>query len=278
MSDGVIVYNIGTKMFVRLCVMLHSLREHYEGNVSIIADSSSINTCKEIADKYSANVVRADFPQLEKNTAYLNACLMHTVTPYDNTLWIDSDCLVLNRFSEVFDYIKESQFVIAQFSDWTTYRGLVHKRIKSWGEFHPDMVEKALSFGPAINCGVFGFSSESQLAKDWYDKALPGKMGFIPDETCCQLMLPFYPHRILDPIYNTSCKFGDITDETKIVHFHGRKHCRVKNGEFLFNSDKWYKKFEEVNKDGYVEEFIQYDRQLRKHIIEYRKMKDKVMV
>lgn len=270
MSDGVIVYNIGTKMLVRLCVMLHSLRENYEGNVSIIADSCSYDTCKDISERYKVDIIKADFPQLEKNTAYLNACLMPTVTPYDNTLWIDSDCVVLKKFSEIFKDIRDSKFVISQFSNWTTYKGLVYKRIKSWRKFYPEMIDKALSFGPAINCGVFGFSSDSQLAKDWYEKALPGRKGFIPDETCCQLMLPFYDHKILDPIYNTSCKFGEVTKDTKIIHFHGRKHCRIKNGEFLFNSELWYDKFEEVSKDGFVREFIKYDHQLRRHIIEYK--------
>lgn len=265
--NGVIFYNIGQKMLVRLGVAIHSLRKHYSGKATVLVDSDSNYAVREILSGYDINVKVADFPTLDKNTAYLNSCLSHTVTPYKNSLWIDSDCLVVGPFNELFDIIDKHHFVVAQFSDWTSYKGLISKRIKAWRGICPELIDDALVLGPGINCGVYGFSKRSTLVKDWYSLAVKGSRNFIPDEVCCQLLLPQHKHYILDCIYNTSCKFGKITDDTRIIHFHGRKHCRINDkGEYLFNSHLWYKTFDEVRDRNCIIKWIDKDKQLNKYL------------
>lgn len=265
--NGVVYYNVGNKMLVRLAVSIHSLRKVYNGNVSILASEDSKDSCFQIANEYGVDVRDANFEDHGKNTAYLNSCLSHTVTPYDNTLWIDSDSLIFKDFSEVFGEIEKNDFVIAQFHNWTSNRGHIRKRILEWKKIYPEMMDKAINFGPGINCGVYGFNKESKLMKDWYQKALPGIKNFIPDEVCCQIMLPFYTHSVISNDYNTSCKYDVVTDTTKIVHYHGRKHCRISDsGEYLNNSRYWYNTFDEIRDKEYVEKHIKSDRQLRKNL------------
>jgi len=263
MSEGIIYYNKGQKMLVRLIVSLHSLRKVYDKKIALLIEGPGSDECKEIAKMYNADVVEVDFGASYKNKTYLNSCLSHTVTPYDTSIWIDSDTIILKDPSKLFKYANDNEFAIAQFAGWTTNGSKINKRIKAWKPYLPNFIEDAIGFGPAINCGVYAFNKNSKLVKDWYDHAIKGKTSFIPDEVCCQVILPQYPHIIVDAKYNTSCKYGKVDKNTVIIHYHGRKHCRIKDGEYLNNSKLWFNEYSEVKNLDIVKAFVKNDRQLR---------------
>jgi hypothetical protein len=271
-NSGVIYYNSGRKMIVRLAVSLHSLRKVYQGPVTLLIDGEGKEDCIKIAREYNCDAKEAGYTYDVKNCVYLNACKSGQATPYDLTVWIDSDTVILKSFDELFDYAEQHEFAISQFSTWRTESGQIRRRITAWKNIYPDLMEKAISFGPAINCGVFSFRKDSALMRDWYDLALPGYKTFIPDEVCCQIMLHKYPHIILSPEFNTSCKYGKIDENTMIIHFHGRKHCRISKGVCEHNSGIWYKEFEEVRDNPVVKSNINNDRMLRNNIDEYNKL------
>jgi hypothetical protein len=81
--------------------------------------------------------------------------------------------------------------------------------------------------------------------KDWFGMAFKGRELFIPDETCCQLMVPQYPHVIADHRFNCSYKYDNPDDpDIRVIHYHGRKHCRI---DLPYHGDKWIKIFGEVS-------------------------------
>jgi hypothetical protein len=268
--NGVIYYNYGKKMLVRLVCSLNSLRRFYDGPVNLYLEGYGKEECKIIADYYKVNIIEVDFGEMYSRKVYLNACLVSKKSEFDNSVWIDADTLILNNFDNLFKLAEENDFVISQLSDWKTNKGVIAKRILGWNKFYSkDIIDTALNFGPAINCGVFAFNRRSELVRDWFDFAEKGKSQMIPDEVGCQIMLPRYKHKIIGNEYNVSCKHGVVNENSKIIHYHGRKHCRIENGKFIYNSDLWYKEFNKIRKMKVVEENIQYDRQLRNYIKEY---------
>jgi len=263
--NGIIFYNIGFKMLVRLSVSLYTLRRNYSGDVTVICDEDSFNKCKKITDLFDVNILKVKNDLTGKNIPFLNKCLLHKFSPYDNTIFLDCDTLILKNFDELFDYFKNYEFFTTKFSSWTINK-IISKRIKAWTPYFPNLIKPALNFGFAINTGVFGFRKDSKLMNDWFSYAVKGKDLFIPDETSCQLILHKYNHKLVSHNYNTSCKFDKITDDTRIIHFHGRKHCRIQNGEFLFNSKLWYKEFDKISFWSSVEDVFKYDRMLKNNI------------
>jgi hypothetical protein len=275
---GIIYYNSGNKMAVRLAVSLSSLRKHYDGNICILSEGDDSHVFVEkFANKYDCQMIKTEYKtKKEKNATYLNACLTIDKTPFETTIWLDSDTIIRGDVTDLYKYAEESEFAIAQFADWKT-SGKIGKRIKSWENIHPQWIKDALDFGPAINCGVFAFHKRSELMRDWWDAASKGQHLFIPDETCCQVMLPHYTHVIVDPKYNISCKYGRklrYSKDARVVHYHGRKHCRFDdNGNPINASDLWYKEFEEIRNDKTVKAYISKDRQLRYHLKTWDKFK-----
>jgi hypothetical protein len=280
MSRGIIYYNVGKKMAVRLAVSIHSLRKIYDDEICILSEGDESHAfCELIASKYNCRMKRTVFNgTVGKNTTYLNACLVGQHTPFDTTVWLDSDTTAHRPFPELFAAAEENEFAIAQFSTWKTLKEnggatKITGRIEAWRGILPDeWLDRAFAFGCAINCGVFAFHKRSALVRDWWGLAIKGQPNFIPDETCCQIMLaqPEYKNQIMPQEFNCSCKYSDPkADGVRVVHYHGRKHCRFQAVEPLFNSDIWYKEFEEIRHWGMVRNHIQFDHQLTENIGAY---------
>ena len=255
MNKGVIYYNTGRKCLHRLLNSIYSSQKYYDGPISIISQGEeSLEYCKKIADAFdNVDVIDYDYEVPDgKNKAFIEACLVHKSTPYDLTIWLDADTLITGEFADdLWDAAEEHEFAIAQFSNWKSRGNRIAKRIKEWEPYYPEWIDDAINFGPAINCGVFAFRKDSKLMQDWYELALPGRENFIADETCCQLILPQYPHKIMEAKYNCSCKYGDpYNEDTRIIHYHGRKHYRQgslkKRNRMINASDLWCEVYEEV--------------------------------
>jgi len=265
---GVVYYNVGKGALVRLAVSVSTCVQHYpKEQTTIVSDFSGYEDCKKIANHFGVNLKLIELEKFENKEVLLNKCLGHKFSPYDNTIFMDSDTMVTGSFDELHDEIDRSEFVLAQFADWTTEKGTIKKRILEWKEIFPEMIDDALKMAPAINCGIHGFRKDSELMRDWVGYAQKGLHMFIPDEQCCQLILPKYKHKVVSSIYNTSCKFGTVDENTRIIHFHGRKHCRLDDeGKYMFNSDKWYEAFDKIKDLDFVKDNIQHDRMLRKYL------------
>lgn len=245
---GIIYYNAGTSCLVRLAVSITSLRKHYLGPLTVISEGPESAECSRLIAEDPR--IKADFMEVDlgippgTSRTYLAKPKIVTVTPYDTTLWIDSDTLIKGDVTPMLDAAEKHQFAVCQFTNWQSNGSRIAKRIKAWGTWYPDWVETALNFGPAINCGVVAFRRDSELMRDWYGLALPGREQFIADETCCQLILPRYPHIVMEPKFNCSCKYDDPNKpDTRIIHFHGRKHCRP---GLPFNAPLWIDAYEET--------------------------------
>lgn len=247
-NRGIIFYNCGTGAAVRTVVAIHSLRKLYQGAISILSDGeASDDLCKKIASEKRLNVdvVNADFNvRGGRNHHYLSKCRLHEHTPYDVSLYLDADIIVRGDVSSLFERAEANEFVVPQFSTWTTSGRMISRRIMAWSKIVPNDMFGALKFGPAINTGVMAFIKDSQFMKAWYRVAKKGKEIAIPDETSCQVLVHKYPHEIAEWYFNASCRFDNCLDpQVRIIHYHGRKHCRE---NLPFHGNLWMEEYEEV--------------------------------
>jgi len=246
-----------------MIVSLYSLRQVYSDNISIFYPTRdkddhefAIGVCKQVASIFDCNVQEIDpCVPAGKNRVFLERTKYHEVTPYDVSLSIDSDTVVLDaRITDYLDKAEKYEFVLASFAEWKTHKGTIAKRIKYWEKHFPDVISDALEFGPGINCGCFAFRKDAEMMGSWYDSAVLGRESFICDETCMQVLLPHHEHWVMPSRYNTSCKYDQhINDDGYpiMVHFHGKKHCRIgDDGQPKHNSEYWLYFFERCINDG----------------------------
>lgn len=268
-TSGVVYYNLGTSCVVRLLVSLVSLRRHYSGPVTILSEGEESHAlCEKIGSAMNVPVKRwVSDVSPGKHLPFLGKTRLHLGTPYDITVAIDSDTLVVGPIDELFEFARLDSFCVAQLGKWRTDGRIIQARLRKWADILPDDLNAAIAFGPAINIGVMAFRKDAAIFNEWYSVAEKGRVSFIPDEVSCQMLLHRYPHRILDGRWNRSCRHDDPDlPDTRIIHYHGKKHCR---DGLPFHGDKWVEVYDEVVRQNLAD--IQSwtpagDRLLRRHL------------
>lgn len=267
MTKGVLYVMEGTKLAARLTVSIHSLRRHFPGPIAVASgDPSAAAICERLKADQRLDVVHIQFPshlRITHHRGYILKTLVHQVSPFDTSVFLDCDTLVRGSIDELFELPSPNHMLTTQFCNWGTTRGVVRRRIEAWADLFPELVADAIRYGRTVNTGVFAFTANTQAFDQWFLTALAGQDRFIPDETALQLLLPRFPAKMLDQRFNCSPKFGDPThDDTRIIHFHGRKHT----GQF---GGLWLAAYEQVVAENIAD--IQdwtpaTDRQLRNHV------------
>jgi hypothetical protein len=236
--------------------------------VRIVTDGGTgYDITEKICQRFKAEFFPTEFktPEGDK-TALINKTLMHEKSPYEISVFLDADTIIVNPFDELFAWARAREFVVPQFHDWKT-RGKIAKRIRAWEGLYPDMIKPAMAYGQAINCGVYAWHKDSTLMREWWNYACPGRtVHRIPDETCLQVILPKFKHHLAPAEFNASCRYGNpYRPQARIIHFHGNKHARVIRGKFMFASDIWYKTYFEIAHESIVKKATEFDRMLRRH-------------
>lgn len=248
MNSGVLYYNYGLGCLPRLVVSLYSMRKHYSGPIVVLSDGEqSHQACKEISkeSRLEVEVRECDFEVRHgRNHHYLSKCRLHEYTPFDTTVYVDSDTLIRGDISDLAPIAAKNEFVVTQFSNWVTTGRTITKRINDWAKIRPNDMVKALQYGPAVNTGVMAFQKNAKFMLDWFRIARKGRKLFIPDETSCQVVLWRYPHKVVEWWYNASCRYDDVSDpKVRVIHYHGRKHCRA---GLPHNAKLWWDTYKEI--------------------------------
>lgn len=248
--DGIIYMLTGDKHANHLAVSVLSLREHWDGPVALIAGCDKGETiCRHIEqDKRlgEIEVIRWDAPT--RRTAkkpgqqYANKCEMGRLSPFDRTIFLDADTLVVGDFTDMFPEPGTEQVRLTTFADWKTTGNLMRSRIERWRNEMPK--EVALMAGhpyPAINTGVIGFTRLStKWFKTWKTTTLK-RVEFICDEIAAQLIFPWHPHCVLDERWNCSVVYSwdrhgaeAANPDPRIWHGHGFKFVKKETGRQLW--------------------------------------------
>jgi hypothetical protein len=265
MTKGVIYYNRGTKCMVRLLVSLYSLRKHYKGDVSIIYSGDQEKWFLKEVEKLGATTIPMPM-RAGEGSLVLKASLWR-YSPYDLTMFMDADTIVLNPIDDYFKYIDAHDFVTGNFANWKTNGGTISRRIKAWEKCCPELIKPALDFGQAVNTGIDGWKKGATLLEAWEKLTIKGyKMNCtrrIVDEIGCQLLLSQHKCYVADTSWGESVKFGKMDKDTKIIHYHGSKHVGNRPQNEIWKNHYW----ELVNDHGCKSILKHYgDRALRDYL------------
>ena len=270
MTRGIIYYNTGKKCLVRLATTIYSLRKHYRGPVAILSEGEeSHQICTKIAGDLGVDFKAVEFQIPEgAQPTFLKKTLLHIVSPYDVSVFIDSDSLITGDPTPLFDWAEKYEFVATQFSNWAASGRIMTGRINNWKPYLPEYIDQALKFGPALNAGVYAFRRDSRFMNDWFEKTLPGRHIHLPEETSMQVLLHRYPNYVAPQIYNCSCKHSDPLDpDVRIIHYHRNKHCRI---GLPFGAELWMRCFERVlekNVAGIKDWHLEWDGTLKRYFV-----------
>jgi hypothetical protein len=253
-NNGILYLNAGHKMLPRLLVSIHSLRKAYHGEATIlIMGDYGEEYCKKIADKYSLSVIRINSDLKIRRDYWFEKSRLHLYTPYNNSIFLDSDTIVVQNFDELFDQINQHDFIACQFSHWRSSGRTISKRLRQWLSTDKELVEHTIKENiPSVNVGVYGFKKDAELMKHWFDITIKHPNAALPEESTCHLLLTQYKSNIVSGKYNCSCKHDDpTTSDTKIIHYHGRKHCSLDHDLNLkYNGNIWVDNWKEVFKNN----------------------------
>ena len=283
-TKGIIMFNRGEQMIVRILVSLYSLRKFYSGNVSFYVENPCpcSNELDGALKYFGCNIIhlpdRHDYKTLIRKTSLFGS--MGTAN-YDRTLWLDTDTVILNPIDEMFNYLDDSDLVIPHFCHWYSDGRAISKRIKKFkGLVDQKYIDEALKHHPAINTGVLSFRNTDKWKKFVDDVWLPissnaaNNKVFIADEVGLQVLMPSLEEwniklKIAPIGYNMSVLHDhDQSKEKYIVHMHGDKHV-LDTG----NSKYWKDIFEEMCSQNIcnINSFLKYS---DKRLVQYIAKKD----
>lgn len=241
-----IYYNKGTKCLIRLCVSLFSLRKVYIGPITLLQEGGLEKWVVDYLIKIKVDVIQIpedDTPPLARKAQ------LWRYTPYYRSMFLDADTVVLNDIMEYFDLIGKYEFVAGNFSNWKTTENPIRDRITVWSKVvSQEYVDTALAYGNeknwggAVNTGVFGFCRDAKILEEFESltkKGSDANVIWIPDELACQILLPRYPHIMVSDQWGASMKFSKIDDNTKIIHYHGRKHTGDRESNYYWKRNYW---------------------------------------
>lgn len=256
-TRGVIYLLTGKPHAVRLIVSLWTLRMFYDGPVTLFttrAESHQIGELCALDRRLAVDHRRLHEAGEGKNSSFLTKASYFEAAPYEINVHVDCDTLISGDISPLFEVSDERPFVATQFADWRTTKPLIRRRIAKWldiperrcaPESYRQIVGQALEDGPAINSGVFSFRHNASILNEWHRWTNWGRDTFICDEVALQILLPQFPHQILDCRFNCSPVYRAQQIDARIWHFHGRKHLKRDNAREL-----WLPVYDEVCREN----------------------------
>ncbi len=244
---GIIYFVAGTKHCVHAIVSVMSLRDHYKGPVALIteADGAGRRCCEQIAadDRLGPIKVIADATMKAggHGVSYFCKTLLPRVSPFDVTLFLDADTLVIGSLDEAWPEPAGGEVTLTQFADWVSTGGKMRQRILGWQDVEPERVARQLEKPwPALNTGVVGWSRQSESFTEDWTHTCRKRPCFMADESAAQLIFPDHPHRILDDRFNASVIFPRTGEEVltredvRVLHGHGMKFWKRPQGWRLY--------------------------------------------
>lgn len=230
MSKGVIYLFMGGSSYApRLAISLFSLRQYYDGPISILnPNDASRPYAEKIAgdERIRATVHPIEPTPARRHAHYVTKANLPKLSPYDESLFIDADTTVHGPMDEMFPTGPE--IVLTQWSNWISTGRMMSGRIRRWESQRPDLTAPQLAKPfPAVNTGVMGLPRTHALYEEW-DRLCRVHPIFIADEVAMQILYPTGDHRLLSDLYNCSPMVKSVNQgKAHLYHYHGGKHSRT---------------------------------------------------
>lgn len=259
MSQGVLYWSVGERHAEHFIVTILSLRDHYDGPVAVVVgDEDADRLAKAVQEPMGPlEIIPFDYktPRRKhgRHTTYLAKTWLWKHTPFDKTIFLDLDTLVVGDISALWP--KEEQVVLTQFCKWETTGKMIGGRIEKWRGILPQEVAQMRSQSyPAINTGVMAWDRRTKAFMERWQLETAKQPIFMCDELVAQLIFPWYFHNIFDHRWNCSPKHSEeylppnSAEDVKIWHGHGYKFHKSKHGPKIWGP--YYERAKEMNLGG----------------------------
>lgn len=250
-SERIFYLMSGAAHLPYLICSLHTLRDHYDGEVVVYAWSESIDIVEQIARDRRLNIearFRAPAHKL-KNAQFMDKIQLawDQQDAVRRVLYLDADTTIHGRLDRLFVEAKKEGFAATQFCDWKSNHGIPLRRIvklKNYRGINQAAVDSCCNNPwPSVNGGVWAADTSSEVLTLWYKWTKVAQSEFIADEVVLHTLVPIFFEDGMSIVgsmgeYNTSPKFQckDLPDDEVIVyHFHGDSNVRPDKTEKGFN-------------------------------------------
>lgn len=261
MSNGVCYLFCGLPAAERLVVSLWSLRRFHDWPVTIFASPECMRVAEVIRGHFLgvAPIVPIESPLGIRHGHYLLKPLLASRTPYDRTLFLDADTLVVGPLDDLWTY--REPIILTSYGEWVTTGRRVSGRCRWFAGRSPavdKLIERATTTTyPCLNTGVFLFDRGIPEIDLWHSLTEVGlgleagvpthRPSHMTDEIAMQLLIAVLPQfdktadgcaslrwRVIGDRWNCSPMHGAEQDEARIWHCHGQKHLRKPEGRRLW--------------------------------------------
>lgn len=233
-SRGIIMFNRGDGCCVRAIVAMNSIRRFWKGPATFYLETPYPREFDEACKFFNFDIIHNE--EKHEYKTLIRKTDMFGNPPYDRTLWLDADMVVVGSITEMFDMLDDCDCVIPHFCGWHSDGKIISKRIRRFdGIAEKRHFDKSLLHHPAVNTGILSFKKSDKWKKFveyWVDLADRGskKHIFIADEVAFQILYPSADEwginvKIAPTDYNVSVLHDhDQSKDRRVIHFHGKKH------------------------------------------------------
>ena len=233
MTRGIVFLNVGSRYAFPLAVAIATLRKFCDAPVEIVCDPlEGRATAFALAADSRMGAVTVGTSNLlrpilleDPTWAYLFKTRLPALSPFKETLFLDSDIVVTGDISELWPQPGDAAVL-------TKRNGGRHQNLKArlrcrkWA--HVDAARAARSQDrsypyPPINTGVMAFGRDSgAFCAEWRRLAEANPIHSC-DEQAAQLIYPDFPVRLVGYRYNASLIHDQELSDVRIWHGVGRK-------------------------------------------------------
>lgn len=229
----------GSKHALQLAVSLFSLRQQYDGSVTVLCgDDAAWDIAKQMARDAKlgdTSFIKWRSHSGQRGIQYANKCEMFWLTPYGRTIFLDADTLVVKPLTNFWP--DNDRVHLTQFADWITTGKIMRGRLEPWRDAEPERVAEQLKHPyKAVNTGVIAFGENTEAFHHDWRGTTHKRISFICDELAAQIIAPSHQNcTVWSAAYNRSPVHGeDDQRQTVIYHGHGWKFMKRERGRAIW--------------------------------------------
>lgn len=240
MPDQIVYLMSGPAHLHYLIPSLATLRNHWDGDVSVYAFPESYELVKTIAEDSRLGITpkTVETPlrfRRGKNEQFINKIKLLQNVNADAVLYLDADTTIHGSLQPLLDKAKEVGFVATQFNHWVSTGRIIRNRLQRLQGIEKICQESLFAVMnnvfPSVNGGIVACQPSSPVLPLWLDWSLASKDVFICDEAVLHVLQHYVPKEEFFVMeggkFNCSHKY-DETDGGEIVvyHYHGDSNVR----------------------------------------------------
>ena len=241
---GVLYLNRGRRNVEKLAVAAHSLRKYWAGAICVVNEGTEFVELRKLCRRLDIQYRAISETGLPPYVAKVNSL---RYTPFDETVFLDSDTLVVTEIDEYFDFLDGVDFVFTKFANWESILDRKWEPVSVWKDGRltaKEIVDAAIASAPGINTGSFAFRKGHPFLQEWLRIALASRELQMPvgDEIVANIHLPVLEHTIAPPEWGVSATLDPHRSDAKIIHYHSESYKQ--EGNLL--APLWHSELEEL--------------------------------